>query len=60
MASKGYARGRAAVSTRHTLALVNRGGATAEELLALAREIQETVSARFGVMLRPEPVFVGF
>ncbi|PYV15437.1 MAG: UDP-N-acetylenolpyruvoylglucosamine reductase, partial [Acidobacteria bacterium] len=58
--SKGYARGRAAVSAHHTLALVNRGGATAEEVLTLAREIEETVSARFGVMLRPEPVFVGF
>ena len=58
--SKGYARGHAAVSAHHTLALVNRGGATAEEVLTLAREIEETVSARFGVMLRPEPVFVGF
>jgi len=57
--SRGYARGRAAISSKHTLALVNRGGATTEELLALAREIAAGVRERFGVELVPEPVLVG-
>jgi UDP-N-acetylmuramate dehydrogenase len=58
--TRGYARGQAAISSKHTLALVNRGGATARELVALAREIREGVRAAFGVELVPEPVFVGF
>jgi UDP-N-acetylmuramate dehydrogenase len=57
--TRGYGRGRAGISTKHTLALVNRGGATTAELLALAREIAAGVEARFGVALRPEPVLVG-
>jgi UDP-N-acetylmuramate dehydrogenase len=57
---KGHARGRAAISSKHTLALVNRGGATAEEVLALAGEVQTRVAEVFGVTLMPEPVFVGF
>lgn len=57
---KGYARGRVAISSRHTLALTNRGGATAGEVLALMREIQTGVRETFGVDLHPEPVFVGF
>lgn len=56
---KGYGAGRAALSTKHTLALTNRGGASTAQLLALAREIREGVAARFGVTLVPEPVFVG-
>ena len=58
--TRGYQRGRAAISSKHTLALVNRGGATAAEILALAEEIKTRVLDRFGVMLVPEPVFVGF
>jgi UDP-N-acetylmuramate dehydrogenase len=58
--SKGYGRGKAGLSTKHTLALVNRGGATAENMLDLAREIQDGVKSTFGVDLVPEPVFVGF
>ena len=50
---------RVGLSTKHTLALTNRGGATAEELLALAREIRDGVSARFGITLVNEPVLVG-
>lgn len=50
----------AAISGKHTLALVNRGGATAEQLLELARFIQWRVQAEFGVNLAPEPVLVGF
>jgi UDP-N-acetylmuramate dehydrogenase len=56
---KGYGDGRVGISSRHTLALVNRGGATTAELLAFARGIRGGVLDRFGVMLEPEPVFVG-
>lgn len=59
--SKGFSEGsaRVSVSSKHALALTNRGGATTEELLALARRIRDGVHARFGVMLEHEPVFVG-
>jgi UDP-N-acetylmuramate dehydrogenase len=57
--ARGYGNGRAGISTKHTLALVNRGGATTEELMALARELADGVRARFGVDLVPEPVLVG-
>lgn len=50
--------GPAAVSTKHTLALTNRGGARAGDVLALAREVREGVRARFGIELEPEPVLV--
>ncbi|MBA3454436.1 MAG: UDP-N-acetylmuramate dehydrogenase [Deltaproteobacteria bacterium] len=56
---KGTTRGRVGISSKHALALINRGGATTTELLALAREIQDGVRARFGVDLVPEPVIVG-
>ncbi|TWS30639.1 UDP-N-acetylmuramate dehydrogenase [Tsukamurella conjunctivitidis] len=58
---KGYDGGRAGVSlsTKHTLALTNRGTGTTAELLALAAEVRDGVFARFGVELRPEPVLVG-
>jgi UDP-N-acetylmuramate dehydrogenase len=55
---KGYGNGRIGISTKHTLALVNRGGATTAELLSLAREIVAGVRVRFGVVLHPEPVLV--
>lgn len=58
--SKGHQRGAAGLSTRHVLALVNRGGATAEDLLGLAREVRDRVLDRFGIRLRPEPVPLGF
>src|ERR1039457_355327 len=57
---KGYALGAAGISSRHTLALVNRGGATAAEILALAEEIRAAVEARFGIQLEMEPERVGF
>jgi len=57
---KGYSRGRVGISSKHTLAIVNRGAATAREVIELAQEIRERVAARFGVSLAPEPVFVGF
>ena len=47
------------MSTKHTLALTNRGGATTEELLTLAREIRDGVRENFGVTLVNEPVLVG-
>ncbi len=58
--SKGHTRGAAGISSRHTLALVNRGGATAAEILALAEEIRAAVAGKFGVSLEMEPVLVGF
>jgi UDP-N-acetylmuramate dehydrogenase len=57
---KGYRRGNAGLSSRHTLALTNRGDATATEILALKSEIQAKVKEKFGVELNPEPVFIGF
>jgi UDP-N-acetylmuramate dehydrogenase len=51
--------GRAGLSTKHSLALTNRGDASTADLLALAREVRDGVRARFGVTLTPEPVFVG-
>ena len=56
---RGHGNGRVGISTKHTLALVNRGGATTAELMALAREIAAAVQDRFGVSLHPEPVLVG-
>jgi UDP-N-acetylmuramate dehydrogenase len=58
--TKGYSLGAAAVSSRHTLALINRGGASAEEVLTLAARINSAVEARFGIQLEMEPVLVGF
>lgn len=57
--TKGYGTGPARISTKHTLALTNRGGATTEDLLALAREVVAGVHEAFGVTLVNEPVTVG-
>jgi UDP-N-acetylmuramate dehydrogenase len=57
--TKGYGSGPARISTKHTLALTNRGGATTEDLLALAREVVEGVREAFGITLVNEPVTVG-
>ncbi len=51
--------GPASLSTKHTLALTNRGSARADDLLVLAREVRDGVRAAFGVTLEPEPVVVG-
>jgi len=56
---RGFGEGRVGISTKHTLALVNRGGASTAELIALAREIRRRVRQSFGVTLRPEPTLVG-
>ncbi|GGP91815.1 UDP-N-acetylmuramate dehydrogenase [Streptomyces roseolilacinus] len=57
--TKGYGAGPARISTKHTLALTNRGDATTEDLLALAREVVDGVRDAFGVTLVNEPVTVG-
>lgn len=57
---RGSGRGRVGLSTKHALALVNRGGATAAELVAYAAEVRAAVRARFGVTLTPEPALLGF
>lgn len=58
---KGFSlpRSRASLSTKHTLALTNRGGATAGEIAELARFVQSRVAAEFGIVLMPEPVLIG-
>jgi UDP-N-acetylmuramate dehydrogenase len=57
--AKGHGGPRVSLSTKHTLALTNRGDATTAELLALAREVRDGVEARFGIRLVNEPVLVG-
>jgi UDP-N-acetylmuramate dehydrogenase len=57
---KGYARGPVGISRKHALAIVNRGGATARDVIALKNEIQQKVFDTWGVRLQPEPEFVGF
>ena len=56
---KGYALGEAGISTRHTLALVNRGSAKAADIFALRDRIIAEVESRFGIRLEPEPVLLG-
>ena len=51
---------RQGISTKHALAIVNRGGATAADVLALKEQIQHRVEEIWGVRLEPEPVVVGF
>jgi UDP-N-acetylmuramate dehydrogenase len=57
---KGFALGPVAISRRHALAIVNRGGATASDIIALKDRVQRQVRDAFGIELQPEPVFVGF
>ena len=56
---KGYGTGPARLSTKHSLAVTNRGTAKADDVLCLAREVRDGVRAAFGVTLVPEPVLVG-
>ncbi len=56
---RGYALGNAGISSRHTLALINRGGATAADVIRLRDRIVQTVLERFGILLEQEPVSVG-
>jgi UDP-N-acetylmuramate dehydrogenase len=57
---KGFVHGNVGLSSKHTLAVVNRGGGTAAEVLELVRLIEEKVHATFGIEIHPEPNFVGF
>jgi UDP-N-acetylmuramate dehydrogenase len=57
--AKGYGNERVALSTKHTLALTNRGSGTTDDLLSLAREIRDGVEAAYGIRLVNEPVLVG-
>jgi UDP-N-acetylmuramate dehydrogenase len=58
--ARGYTRGPVGISRKHALAIVNRGGATAADVIALKNEIQQRVADTFEIPLLPEPVFVGF
>jgi UDP-N-acetylmuramate dehydrogenase len=51
---------KAAISQKHALAITNKGGATADQIVELARYIQERVAAKFGINLVPEPNLIGF
>jgi len=55
---KGFTLGRAGISTRHTLALTNKGGATANEILTLAARIVSKVDEQFGIHLEAEPMLL--
>jgi len=55
----GLAGGRASLSTKHTLAVTNRGGASTEDVLTIARTVRDGVKARFGVELHAEPMIIG-
>ena len=58
--AKGFGSGPVGISSKHALAIVNRGGATAGDVLALKDQIQHRVEEIWGVHLEPEPVLVGF
>jgi UDP-N-acetylmuramate dehydrogenase len=57
--AKGYALGNAGISSRHTLALINRGGASAREVVALRDKVIDAIWSRFAIRLEPEPVWLG-
>jgi UDP-N-acetylmuramate dehydrogenase len=55
---RGHGSGAATLSTKHALAITNRGGATTEQVLSLARELRDGVQSAFGITLEPEPTLV--
>lgn len=57
---KGFKFGNVGISTKHTLAIVNLGNASAKDVLKLKEEIQNNVKQKFDIQLMPEPVFIGF
>ncbi len=57
---RGHTHGNVGISAKHVLAIVNRGGGTASEVVRLADDIRAKVMNQFGVALTPEPVFIGF
>ena len=58
--AKGYVHGNVGLSSKHTLAIINRGGGTAREVTELVRMVQDRVREKFGVEIHPEPNFIGF
>jgi UDP-N-acetylmuramate dehydrogenase len=58
--SRGYGSGPVGISRKHALAIVNRGNATAADIVAFKENIQQRVEEIWGIVLEPEPVFVGF
>jgi UDP-N-acetylmuramate dehydrogenase len=58
--AKGFHLGRAAISNKHALALINAGDAQAGDIIQLKETIQQGVQGAWGILLEPEPVFVGF
>jgi UDP-N-acetylmuramate dehydrogenase len=58
--SKGFVHGNAGISSNHSLAIINRGGANANEIIEMKDMIQTAVREKFGIELQPEPIFVGF
>jgi UDP-N-acetylmuramate dehydrogenase len=58
--AKGFGAGPVGISSKHALAIVNRGRGTASEVLALKEQIQQRVEDIWGIRLEPEPVMVGF
>ena len=58
--SRGYGNGPVGISRKHALAIVNRGNATAADIVAFKEDIQQRVEEIWGILLEPEPVFVGF
>jgi len=58
--SRGYGNGLVGISRKHALAIVNRGNATEADVLAFKEDIQQRVKEIWGILLEPEPVFVGF
>lgn len=56
---KGFVHGKVGLSSKHTLAVINRGGGTAAEVLELVRMIQQGVRDKFGIEIHPEPNFIG-
>ncbi len=57
---RGFGDGRVGISSKHTLALVNRGGATANDVIRFKSFVERAVRERFGIALQPEPVMIGF
>jgi UDP-N-acetylmuramate dehydrogenase len=55
---RGFVLGNAGISSRHTLALINRGGASAAEIVTLRDKVKDTIQSRFGIRLEPEPVWL--
>jgi len=58
--TKGFTHGNVGLSSKHSLAVINRGGGTAAEVVQLVKLIQDAVREKFGVEIHPEPNFIGF